>query len=640
MEPERSRTAPVARVAIEPSIFDVYCPTTARVRVWPTGAVAAGSVLACQLPNSFLAWRISQSHTQRLQCKDPAAPHYVAVELAGPAAGRVSFDVEIAPRELITDTRGSMRHGQRVLATVRGGEVPAGAEVVFTFARLHSPWVANQTEYFYVGIDGAAVEPWPTFRVRPGPAVWQRLIVPSSARPGEPFRVLLVSLDEYDNVSSSSYAGVTLAVEGGAVLEENVAFEGRYETRVSLPQAGIHRLVAGGMLGDEPLAAGEWSEGVVSNPIRITDKPSGPYWGDIHVHTHVSGDAVGNEPYQYAKDASGLDFAGACDHCNANLPEQWERTKQWARDHYEPRRFVTILGYEGGVEGKWFHHNVYYPDLDVDFDDDTFERDTAMSEDALRDHLARHGALSQLHQSGTCATDMREPYFPATRLIEIYSHWGQSELYSPDHALAYEANRVRYPETRLTISERGPFYARDAWALGKRYVTIASSDDHCGQAGKAHRGVAAVCCSELTREAIFDGLKRGACYGTTGERILLDFRLNGQPMGTELEAEPGEELAFSAEVHGTNVLCSVEAFRYRFDAATGWETAFFKDIPDRGLRGSQQRDLAATWTEPFDGPAVYYLRVRQKHLVKDRPVYAWSTPIWVSRNGVANPASP
>lgn len=247
----------------------------------------------------------------------------------------------------------------------------------------------------------------------------------------------------------------------------------------------------------------------------------------------------------------------------------------------------------------------------------------------LRANLAKRDALSQLHQSGTCQTDMREPYFPQTRLIEIYSHWGQSEYYNPDHALAYENNRVRYPETRLTLSGRGPFYARDAWENGKRYVVIGSSDDHFGQGGKAHRGVAAVYGQALTREGIFDSMRAGTCYATTGERILLDFRINGAPMGSELAAAPGDDLTLSVEIHGTNVLAVAEVFCYRFNDGQGWETAWYEEIPDRGLRGSTQRDLEATWQTTYDGPVVYYARVRQKHLVKDRPVYAWSTPIWI-----------
>jgi hypothetical protein len=613
---------------LEPDLFQPYQPTTVRVHVRPCSAIRAGSVISCQLPNSFHAFRITQSHTEWLQVDDPTAPHHVSIEVRD-ALDPVTFSLEIAARELITDTRGGTRHGQRVLATLEEGTIPAGAEVIITFARMYSPWVANQEEYFYLDIDGEVVEPWPTFRVIGGEATWHRLIVPSSARPNEPFRVLLVTLDRYDNISSSAYAGVTLALEGGAAIETNISCQGRYETKLRLAEEGVFRMVVTGLRGDSWLADGFMSEGVVSNPIRITDEPMGPYWGDIHVHTHISGDALGNEPYQYAKDASGLDFAGVCDHGNADIPKQWERIKGWAREHHEPGRFVTILGYEGGVSGREYHHNVYYPNLDVTFADGDFVNGCQRTRENLEQHLAETGALSQLHQSGTCSTDMREPYFPSTRLLEIYSHWGQSEYYNPDHALSYEFNRVRRPETRMTISERGPFYARDAWAEGKRYVTIASSDDHNGQAGKAHRGVAAVYSSKLTRKGIFGGLRQGACYGTTGERILLDFRINGRPMGSEITAEEGQKLEFAIEVYGTNVLSGVEVFRYRFDQEGGWEPVYDEVIRDRGLRGNTQRDLSATFSDHCTGPAVYYLRVRQKHLVRDRPVYAWSTPIWV-----------
>ena len=161
---------------------------------------------------------------------------------------------------------------------------------------------------------------------------------------------------------------------------------------------------------------------------------------------------------------------------------------------------------------------------------------------------------------------------------------------------------------------------------------MGSSDDHSGQAGRAHRGVTAAYSDQLTREGVFGALKTGACYATTGERILLDFRVNGHPMGSELKAEPGEELTFSIEIYGTNALCVVEAFRYRFDDEVGWETAFVQEFPDRGLKGTQPRDLVTTWAETFVSSAVHYLRARQKHLVRDRPVYAWSTPVWVVSN--------
>jgi hypothetical protein len=622
------KESPDIHCRVEPSVFQPYSPVSIRVYATIRSSLPENVVLSCQLPNSFLAFRQSQSHTQQLQTDDPAVPHFVSFRLLG-GQRDASFKVSVERREHLTDDLGEVRHGRRVFARLSGRALEAGETVVITFAGMMSPWVANQQERILVAVDGTPVEPWPVVRVVGGPAVWHRLIVPSCARPGESFRVMLVSLDEYDNVSSSHFAEVALALEDGPLLERDISFAGSYETTTSVEESGIVRLVASGLRGVGYLASGYQSEAVVSNPIHISTTPQGPYWGDLHAHTFMSADAVGNEPYQYARDVSGLDFAGVCDHSNAHLPDNWKRIKKWAADFDDPGRFVTILGFEGGSL-RGIHHNLYYRRGDVDIVDGFESERTSYPDEVFRAHLERHEVLSQLHQSGTCSTDMREPFYPQTRLIEIFSSWGQSEYYNPDHALSYEINRVRYPETRLTVSGRGPFYARDAWAEGKRYVTIASSDDHFGQPGKAHRGIAGVLSSSLSRESIFDSMKAGQCYGTTGERILIDFRLNGLPMGSEVSAKECGALDFAIEVHGTDVLSVVEVFRFRFGSDDGWQSPFVEEFPDVGLKGDRRRDVTGRFREDFAGPAVYYLRVRQKYLVRDRPVYAWSSPIWVN----------
>lgn len=612
---------------IEPSVFQPYSPVTIRVRITNHSPQKEGTIISCQLPNSFLAFRVSQSHTQRLQTNDSSAPFFVSAGLLGERR-EASFNVSIERREHLTDDLGEVRHGQRVFARLSGRALEAGETVVITFADMVSPWVANQEERILVAVDGVPLEPWPTVRVTGAPAKWHRLIIPSCARPGEKFCVKIVTLDEYDNVSSSYFSAVTLAYEDGPVIENNITFSGSYETTTSIDDAGVFRLAAAGLRGSGYPAAGYRSEAVVSNPILITSDPQGPYWGDLHVHTLMSADAVGNEPYQYAREVSGLDFAAVCDHSNAHLPENWVRIKKWAADFNDPGRFITLLGFEGGSLAG-VHHNLYYREAGTDIVDGFATDSTHYPDAVFREHLERHDVLSQLHQSGTCNTDMRNTYYPQTRLVEIFSSWGQSEYYNPDHALAYEINRVRYPETRLTISGRGPFYARDAWEQGRRYATIASSDDHFGQPGKAHRGITGVLAPSLSRESIFDSMKEGRCYGTTGERVLIDFQLNGLPMGSEIRVKESEELIFSIAVYGTDVLCMVEVFRFRFNMDEGWKSVFVEEIPDAGLQGNSRRDLTGQFSEAFSGPAVYYLRVRQKYLVRERPVYAWSSPIWV-----------
>ena len=66
-----------------------------------------------------------------------------------------------------------------------------------------------------------------------------------------------------------------------------LSYIGRCEVKVSLADEGIYRFTA---------------NGVTSNPIRITTAPRGPYWGDIHFHNYPSVDAMGNTPYEYARD--------------------------------------------------------------------------------------------------------------------------------------------------------------------------------------------------------------------------------------------------------------------------------------------------------------------------------------------------
>ena len=103
-------------------------------------------------------------------------------------------------------------------------------------------------------------------------------------------------------------------------------------------------------------------------------------------------------------------------------------------------------------------------------------------------------------------------------------------------------------------------------------------------------------------------------------------------IGSDAYGFLAEEYGVPSAVVGfapVDVLSGVEVFRFQFGRGTGWESAWHEDVPDRGLRGNSQRDLRATFADRYTGPAVYYCRVRQKHLVRDRPVYAWSTPIWV-----------
>jgi len=82
-------------------------------------------------------------------------------------------------------------------------------------------------------------------------------------------------------------------------------------------------------------------------------------------------------------------------------------------------------------------------------------------------------------------------------------------------------------------------------AEGHRVGVIASTDDHLGYPGAYRQGLAAVKAVELSRAAIFDALRKRRTYAVTGDRIELDFSLNGRVMGEQIPYARERKLAVS-----------------------------------------------------------------------------------------------
>ncbi len=88
--------------------------------------------------------------------------------------------------------------------------------------------------------------------------------------------------------------------------------------------------------------------------------------------------------------------------------------------------------------------------------------------------------------------------------------------------------------------------------------------------------------SALTREAIFDALRHRRTYAVTGDRIDLDFRLNGQPMGRELPYT--EERRMEVTVSGWDQVDRVEVLKNN--------EVMHRDFP------MDRRPPARSWQEP------------------------------------------
>lgn len=632
---------------IRPNIFPVHQDVDFEVIISPNKFLEKGDLIECQLANSFNAEKISQSFPKQWQFEDEEARNYISVTTNG--NGHATFSLKIKKREFVGGYSAQTRHGLCLNIILENGEVAANENIIVSYKNTTTPWISiehpgvgGHEGLVFIAIKGQTINDFPQYKVFSSEGKQFRVVVPSSVKPGEKFPVKMVSLDKYNNLSYATFENISVKCED-VVLASGISFCRRGEVWVSLAQKGVFRLEA---------------NGVLSNPVKVTDQPNGPYWGDLHNHTAFSVDAVGNDPYGYARDVSCLDFASTSEHVAGGLPEYWAQTCKWVQEYYTPGEFVTLLALETSLEfpdpGLNPHYNIYLP---MDNAPALYGTEEGISSGTSLKNIFQYTkdfkTIGQTHHSGY-GFDMRRKYPDELKLLEIYSMHGQSEYYDNDTPLSLEKQR-----NRKNAGKKGYYYAMDAWALGKKWYTVGGSDIHFGQPGIHYDGLCAMYTNELSRSGVFNALKKGTTYETTGERIILEFTINGNPMGSQIKCESGEELNFNISVNGTDQLQKVEVFGCPYiegnqnvnvgelmfseddpqveEATKSWKTIFAKD-----------EIYAMDDTENFNIPApdkkmVYYVKITQKNLIElpcklegqnfyqMRPVVAWSSPIWILR---------
>ncbi len=347
------------------------------------------------------------------------------------------------------------------------------------------------------------------------------------------------------------------------------------------------------------------------------------FFGDLHAHSAEStwqgcGTGTIDENYQYARDVAALDIFALAEH-DWQMPEEeeWKLRLEKADEYNEEDCFVTLPSYEWTSQ-KYGHRNVYYAE----------SRNAVLFESGPKltvNEIVEGGNPSpselwaKLRECGAKAITI--PHHPNVdiflldwtytdpefdRLAEIYSVWGSSEYYGAP---------LSWPPDR-----HNGFSVQDAVAGGHRLGFMASSDCHDAHPGNSETleptigsGLVAVLASRLRRSEIFDALYERRCYATTGARILLDFKINGYIMGSEVTLpESSSPRAVYAKIEGTTDIEYVEVVRNN------------REILKKEIKG-RSAEISFLDRDDIEKTCFYYLRVTQK----DREM-AWSSPIWLT----------
>lgn len=459
--------------------------------------------------------------------------------------------------------------------------------------------------------------------------------VPSIALPGEKVAVRVRLLDEYYNLVKKWPSEALLYGEGSITgLPEKIS---PHDNGVAIAEFEVKSASVVRIRAVIDGVGGEWS-----NPLEVvsTDPGYRIYWGDVHSHSQISQDGMGVKPFEYARDASALDFFSPTEHVIATTDHEWDEIIDKVAEYDHPGHFDTILALEDSAFYPSGHFNLYFKESKVPKFKPRQIRDVPRAYRGFSPLIIQHHTGIQWYVDigkfqwavplfnkflGSHVNWKGSPEVRRTA-VEIYSLHGSSEMYDPKDPLAYEncdltlATDETFGRCRTGASANGPHYARDGWAAGFVMGTVSGSDDHSAQPGKRGGGLTAVLATAHTREAIFEAMRARRTYATTGDRIILDFSINGKPMGSVIK--PTDQIRFRVKAIGVAPISKIEILRY------DWKTNAWSTIVEESP-GSIYAQLDLTMDTP--APAVYYLRLEQEGLVRGRPVRAWSSPVWVGK---------
>jgi hypothetical protein len=286
-------------------------------------------------------------------------------------------------------------------------------------------------------------------------------------------------------------------------------------------------------------------------------------FGDIHNH-NAHGYGVGSMERSIDVARTHLDFFAFTGHSSWHdlVPMEGGREAHWLRGFERLREtwphvqkliaganrdgeFAAFLGFE------W--HSSGFGDQCVVFPDDDRPLFYTDHVETLRRFCLEQGALMIPHHlaypRGRRGVNWDVFDEACTPVVEIYSEHGSSE-----------DDRGPYP--MFTHSLGGRMTAntvRAALARGLRFGFVASSDDHAGFPGAYGEGVMAALATDLTRADILDAIRRRRTYALTGDRIEVDFAVDGAPMGSSIEAGRRVEVAY--DVQGRDELEVVEVIQ-------------------------------------------------------------------------------
>jgi hypothetical protein len=349
-------------------------------------------------------------------------------------------------------------------------------------------------------------------------------------------------------------------------------------------------------------------------------------YGNLHEHSNSSNcwpagtDGSLHEDYRFGMFSEGYDFIGMTDHAGSTSEIHWRKNLRMADYYNESEEFITIPAVEwtlqsdpklDDIQHGAGHYNIIFASTEDAlkyirnkyeiYCPRTPESNIApmlwkmLEEKDIQCVTIPHHTADKVHPLDWNVTD---PRYVTT--VEIFQCRGNNEY----PGCPRERNLSRHTPTHHKRA-----YIDYALKEKKYKMGFIASGDH----NNMGIGVAALWVKEISRSGIIEALQNRRTFATTGDKMFVDLKVNGAPMGSVTGSDKIPELAIN--VLGQYPLEKVEILRNS-------EVIQKFDIDDNILEFQENYsdDDYKDETEAL----YYYVRAIQKN-----NAIAWSSPIWV-----------
>ena len=365
---------------------------------------------------------------------------------------------------------------------------------------------------------------------------------------------------------------------------------------------------------------------VAGEHMTVDDEVYTLVYGNLHEHSENSPcwsagtDGTLHDDYRFGMFSEGYDFVGITDHGYSMTEVYWRKNLRLAEFYNEPGQFVALPAMEwtlqsdrklADIQYGAGHYNVIFPSVE---EGKKFIRNQQEIYSVYCPETNNSTMLWKLlHEKDIdCVTI---PHHPADEAHPV--DWDvHDEKYVPVVELFQCRGNGEYPgcpreinlaRHRTTKHKRA--FVNYALKQKKRKMGFIASGDH----NSMGVGVAALWVKELSRKGILDALKNRRCFATTGDKMVVDFRINGAMAGSTIPMSDAPNLSLS--IKGQRALEKIEILRnsevIKEYKVTDGALVFNRRFMDEGYQNEED-------------VLYYYIRATQQN-----KEIGWSSPIWI-----------